>query len=71
MEAVEGPIRLNLCLNGMESCERQSWCPAHPVWEEAQTAMTRVLRQCTINSLAQSVAKPDDVVPLIPGPEWN
>lgn len=71
VEAVEGPIRLNICLNGDHGCERQSWCPAHPVWEEAQSAMTQVLRQCTIQALAKSVASPDTAVPLVKGPEWN
>src|SRR5690349_4287210 len=43
VEAVEGPIRLNVCLGGDQSCNRQEWCPAHCVWIEAQAAMTSVL----------------------------
>jgi Rrf2 family protein len=70
VEAVEGPIRLNVCLNGADSCERQSWCPAHSVWAEAQSAMTLVLRQCTIEALSESITKPDSAVPLGHGPEW-
>ena len=71
VEAVEGPIRLNLCLTGAHACERQSWCPANPIWAEAQSAMTRVLRQSTIDALAKSLIKPDTAVPLTREPEWN
>lgn len=54
VEAVEGPIRLNVCL--ASSCSRQNWCPAHDVWREAQIALTGVLRSCSISELAQKVA---------------
>lgn len=57
VEAVEGPIHLNLCLTSDRACERQSWCPAHSVWAEAQDAMAEVLRKATIGDLAQQVAR--------------
>src|SRR5689334_6440580 len=47
VEAVEGPIRLNLCLANDHSCNRQAWCPMHGVWVEAQHAMTSVLAGVT------------------------
>jgi Rrf2 family protein len=56
IEAVEGPVRLNLCLTGPHACERQNWCPVHAVWAEAQAAMSGVLRQATISALAEEVA---------------
>jgi Rrf2 family protein len=60
VEAIEGPVRLNLCLTSEEVCVRRGSCPAHPVWEEAQRAMLEVLRRSTIRSLAQPpLAKPD------------
>ncbi len=57
VEAVEGPIRLNLCLTSERACERQSWCPAHSVWAQAQDAMAEVLRKATIGDLARQVAR--------------
>ena len=54
VEAIEGPVRLNLCLTSDHSCSRQGGCPAHTVWEDAQTAMLDVLRKCTIRDLAKS-----------------
>jgi Rrf2 family protein len=53
VEAIEGPIRLNVCLGSDRSCARQEWCPAHTVWVEAQAAVAQVLRGATINNLAQ------------------
>jgi len=43
VEAIEGPIRLNLCLTSSQACQRQTWCPTHLVWAEAQMAMATVL----------------------------
>lgn len=56
VEAVEGPIRLNLCLTSDHACNRQGWCPAHGVWAEAQAALTQVLRAATIGFLAEQAA---------------
>jgi Rrf2 family protein len=52
VEAVDGPIHLNLCLTSGKSCARQSWCPAHPVWAQAQQAMLGVLERALIAELA-------------------
>ena len=59
IEAIEGPIRLNTCLEPGPSCARKAWCPAHEVWVEAQAALERVLRSALIADLAErAVAKP-------------
>jgi DNA-binding IscR family transcriptional regulator len=70
VEAIEGPMRLNICLNSDRSCTRQEWCPAHDVWVNAQAAVAQVLRDATISGLAQQAAarKPN---PLIAAPKWN
>jgi Rrf2 family protein len=52
IEAVDGTICLNLCLIPGRSCSRKAYCPAHPVWIEAQQAMMQVLSRATIASLA-------------------
>lgn len=52
IEAVDGPVRLNLCLVEGRPCHRRIWCPAHPVWERAQRAMFAVLDEATIAELA-------------------
>jgi Rrf2 family protein len=53
VEAVEGPIRLNICLNGQDECGKRDLCSAYPVWNEAQKAMAAVLRSATIDELAR------------------
>jgi Rrf2 family protein len=53
VEAIEGPIRLNVCLNSDRACARQDWCPAHDVWVNAQSAVAQVLRSASINGMAQ------------------
>jgi len=52
VEAVEGPTMLNICIKPGGTCNRKFWCPAHPVWLEAQNAMTDVLRRATLAALA-------------------
>lgn len=53
VEAVEGPIRLNVCLGSSNECLHQARCSAYPVWDEAQRAMTAVLRSATIDDMAR------------------
>jgi len=64
VEAVEGPVRLNLCLTSDQACGRQSWCPAHLVWAEAQAAMAGVLERATISALAERVGATGNSLPL-------
>jgi len=52
VEAIDGPIALNVCLNGNIGCERSSWCPSHPVWAEAQRAMLDVLMGISVAEMA-------------------
>lgn len=63
IEAVDGPICLNLCLVSGKSCDRKHHCPAHPVWSRAQRAMLEVLSGASIAAMAgeaegETAAKP-------------
>ena len=58
IEAIEGPISLNLCLSKGVSCNRKFHCPAHPVWEKAQEAMLDVLRSAKVAELADTAIAP-------------
>ncbi len=72
VEAIEGPLRLNLCLDSAHSCERQRWCPAHSVWAEGQAALVKILRAATIVELAQrQIREPGDPPNLDGVPVWN
>lgn len=52
VQAMEGPVRLNQCIEEGHSCERKAWCPAHQIWAEAQAAITNVLGSASMASLA-------------------
>ena len=54
IEAIDGPVCLNVCLNPGRSCGRKTRCPAHPVWIEAQRAMLTILAGTSIASMANS-----------------
>jgi Rrf2 family protein len=75
VEAIEGPIRLNVCLNSDRACARQEWCPAHDVWANAQAAVAQVLGNSTIADLARQGAarKPNPTVsaPVFSATKWN
>ncbi|MGA2349823.1 MAG: Rrf2 family transcriptional regulator [Terracidiphilus sp.] len=62
IEAIEGPICLNLCLVSGASCKRKPYCPAHPIWSKAQEAMLGVLDTATVAQLAAEVFAPETLV---------
>ena len=49
--AVDGPICLNHCLPSGRACPRSGWCPAHPVWLEAQDSLRAVLGGASLDRL--------------------
>lgn len=57
VEMVEGPLQINLCLPGEATCDRKSWCGAHPIWTEAQAALKQVLASASIARLARESLK--------------
>lgn len=54
VEAVEGPIALNQCLQGPGSCSRQEVCSVHRVWVRAQEAMLKELGSVTFAELVRT-----------------
>jgi Rrf2 family protein len=67
IEAIDGPVILNVCLVAGRSCARKAWCPAHPVWAKAQKAMLDVLDEAFIADLAAQSGKSrsSDPIPLL------
>ena len=53
VEAIEGPIHLNVCLKSFEECSRASVCPAYPVWVKAQQSIVEVLGGVDIEEMAR------------------
>lgn len=52
VEAIEGPMRLNVCLTSNAACSRRGSCPAHLVWVKAQQAMADVLANAFVEDLS-------------------
>jgi len=53
VEAIDGPIHLNLCVPGASGCDRSLACAVHPVWVEARDALVKVLGAATMARLAR------------------
>ena len=54
IEAVEGPLNLNVCLVAPGECDRDTTCTMHAVWEEAQEKMMGVLAKANFADLAKT-----------------
>jgi len=54
IEAIEGPLELNVCLGRGQGCDREGWCGTHSVWQQARDALADVLRNVTIAELARA-----------------
>lgn len=52
IEALEGPIHLNVCLIKKGECPRDEVCPVHPIWKEAQKKLFETLDSKTMADLA-------------------
>lgn len=54
IEAIDGPLALNRCLDAREGCERERECPVQKALAGAQRQLAEALRGVTLNSLAAS-----------------
>lgn len=53
IEAIEGPINLNVCLIKKGECSRDEVCPVHPIWKEAQRKLFEILDSKTMADLVK------------------
>ncbi|MDX2152344.1 MAG: Rrf2 family transcriptional regulator [Bryobacteraceae bacterium] len=70
LQAIEGPLQLNLCLSDDPLCGRRWWCAGHQLWRDAQAALAGVLQSSTIAQLARDSFR-DKVYTQIEAPRWN
>lgn len=64
VEAVEGPIHLNICVKSLEECSRSADCPAYPVWIKAQQSLVEVLGSFSIEEMARQARARDTSGPV-------
>ena len=62
IEAVEGPVQLNVCLDHKDRCDVSAGCTMYHVWKAGQDRMLEVYRR---TSLAELAAEPEPT-PLRP-----
>ncbi len=48
IEAVEGPIQMNFCMQEPPHCKQKPGCPVHPVWEDIQNYIRTRLGSVTM-----------------------
>jgi Rrf2 family transcriptional regulator, iron-sulfur cluster assembly transcription factor len=56
IEAVDGPISLNVCVLWPEECERSGSCRVHRAWVQAQDRLMDVLDSVTLDTVAPAPA---------------
>lgn len=54
IEAVEGPITLNVCVDGSSACNLQPACRMFRVWEEGQRVLLGVFSHTMLSEVASS-----------------
>jgi Rrf2 family protein len=54
VEAIDGPILLNECVDNETACSFGETCPMRPVWCDAQKQLVNSLRQTTFASIIRS-----------------
>src|SRR5512136_158043 len=52
IEAAEGPVAVNVCLDDDDACSRQPICSMSAVWREGQERMLEVFRKTSLASLS-------------------
>ena len=57
IEAMDGPVCLNVCLVRPHECNRDRFCPAHGVWGQLQMMIVAELRKSTLAALVKEARK--------------
>ena len=67
IEAVEGPVVVNLCQEGHDACRLSRGCTLYGVWKRGQERMLDVYRAATLDQLAMAELKDPDLA-VVPAP---
>ncbi len=65
IEAAEGPIAINVCLEDDDACVRSGFCTMTSVWREGQERMLEVFRRTTLDKLATNPTPPMEAPPVV------
>jgi len=53
MEAIQGPVCVNVCAVNSKKCSRSPSCSVHPFWVKLRQDMNRQMREQTITQLIE------------------
>ena len=67
IEAAEGPVQLNVCLDHKDRCEVSASCTMYHVWQEGQERMLEVYRATSLADLASGPQLASQPVPIALG----
>lgn len=59
VEAIDGPLSLNLCVQHPGLCPREDNCVVHPVWELVTQELRERLKSISFAALVESAEAPD------------
>ena len=68
IEAVEGPVMVNLCQEGHDACRMSRACTLYGVWKRGQEQMLDVYRTATLDQLAMGELRMPEPVHRSPPP---
>lgn len=57
IEAIQGPMAINVCVLDKKSCSRSSFCSVHPVWIEIQDTIKKKFSEYTFSRFAKEEAE--------------
>ncbi|HET9451756.1 MAG TPA: Rrf2 family transcriptional regulator [Aggregicoccus sp.] len=60
IEAVEGPVVVNVCQDSHDACKLSRSCTMYGVWKLGQQRMLEVYRAATLDTLAMTDLRPSD-----------
>ena len=64
IEAVEGPVVVNVCQDSHDACKVSRACTMYSVWKRGQERMLEVYRTTTLDTLAMSDLQPAAATPV-------
>lgn len=56
IEAVQGPLSVNICVMDNKSCPRNGVCSVHPIWVDIREFLNKKLGEYTFKQILSSVA---------------
>src|SRR5205807_5384768 len=67
IEAVEGPVQLNVCLDHKDRCDVSANCTMYHVWKDGQERMLEVYRRTSLAELSEPERAAAPVLLGLPG----